>query len=87
METRESRIRYCVPLTSGGQLIGVMTLSEKVFYEPLTFEESDLIQTISKQAASSLLNIRLSESLRQSKELEAFQTMSAFFMHDLKKIA
>ena len=86
-ETKESRIRYCVPLNTAGQLIGIMTLSEKVFYEPLTFEESDLIKTISDQAASSLLNIRLSESLRQSKELEAFQTMSAFFMHDLKNLA
>ncbi len=86
-ETKESRIRYCVPLITAGQLIGIMTLSEKVFYEPLTFEESDLIKTISDQAASSLLNIRLSESLRQSKELEAFQTMSAFFMHDLKNLA
>jgi len=86
-ETKESRIRYCVPLITRGQLIGIMTLSEKVFYEPLTFEESDLIKTISDQAASSLLNIQLSESLRQSKELEAFQTMSAFFMHDLKNLA
>ena len=87
METKESRIRYCVPLIAAHQLIGIMTLSEKVFYESLTFEESDLIKTISDQAASSLLNIRLSESLRQSKELEAFQTMSAFFMHDLKNLA
>jgi len=86
-ETKESRIRYCVPLITAGQLIGIMTLSEKVFYEPLTFEESDLMKTISDQAASSLMNIRLSESLRQSKELEAFQTMSAFFMHDLKNLA
>jgi putative PEP-CTERM system histidine kinase len=87
METKESRIRYCVPLVAAGQLIGIMTLSEKVFYESLTFEESDLIKTISDQAASSLLNIRLGERLRQSKELEAFQTMSAFFMHDLKNLA
>lgn len=87
METKESRIRYCVPLIAAHQLIGIITLSEKVFYESLTFEESDLIKTISDQAASSLLNIRLSESLRQSKELEAFQTMSAFFMHDLKNLA
>jgi len=29
LETRESRIRYCVPLNAAGQLIGIMTLSEK----------------------------------------------------------
>ena len=87
LETKESQIRYCVPLNAAGQLIGIMTLSEKVFYESLTFEESELIKTISDQAAASLLSLRLSERLRQTKELEAFQTMSAFFMHDLKNLA
>lgn len=86
-ETKEARIRYCVPLRAAEQLVGIMTLSEKIFYEPLTFEDSDLLKTIADQAASSLLNIRLSEYLRQVKELEAFQTMSAFFMHDLKNLA
>ncbi len=86
-DTKESRIRYCVPLKAAGHLIGIMTLSEKVFYESITFEESELIKTIADQAAAGLLNLRLSEQLRQTKELEAFQTMSAFFMHDLKNLA
>ena len=86
-ETKESRIRYCVPLNAAGQLIGIMTLSEKVFYEPLSFEESELVKTIADQAAAGLLNLRLSERLRQTRELEAFQSMSAFFMHDLKNLA
>jgi len=85
--TKESRIRYCVPLNAAGQLIGIMTLSEKVFYEPLSFEESELVKTIADQAAAGLLNLRLSERLRQTRELEAFQSMSAFFMHDLKNLA
>ncbi|MBU1053073.1 MAG: PEP-CTERM system histidine kinase PrsK [Proteobacteria bacterium] len=86
-ETRESRIRYCVPLNAAGQLIGIMTLSEKVFYEPLSFEETELVRTIGDQAAAILQNLRLSEHLRKVKELEAFQAMSAFFMHDLKNLA
>lgn len=86
-ETKESRIRYCVPLNAAGHLIGIMTLSEKVFYEPLSFEESELVKTIADQAAAGLLNMELSERLRQTKELEAFQSMSAFFMHDLKNLA
>jgi putative PEP-CTERM system histidine kinase len=87
LETKESRIRYCVPLNAAGQLIGIMTLSEKVFYESLTFEDSELIKTIADQAAASLLNLRFSETLRKAKEQEAFQTMSAFFLHDLKNLA
>jgi len=87
LETKESRIRYCVPLNAAGHLIGIMTMSEKVFYQPLTFEELGLIKTIADQAAAALLNFRLSEQIRQAKELEAFQSMSAFFMHDLKNLA
>jgi hypothetical protein len=40
-----------------------------------------------EQVAASLLNIQLSQKLLQAKELEAFQTMSAFFVHDLKNTA
>jgi putative PEP-CTERM system histidine kinase len=86
-EAKESQIRYCIPLNASGRLVGIMTLSEKVFYEPLTYEETELIKTISDQAAAALMNLRLSERLRQSQELEAFQSMSAFFMHDLKNLA
>jgi putative PEP-CTERM system histidine kinase len=34
-----------------------------------------------------LLNLQLSERLREVKEAEAFQTVSAFMMHDLKNLA
>jgi putative PEP-CTERM system histidine kinase len=34
-----------------------------------------------------LLNIRLSKKVLETKELEAFQAMSAFFVHDLKNTA
>ena len=87
LETKESRIRYCVPLNVAGRLIGIMTLSEKVYYQPLSFEESELVRTIADQTAAGLMNITLSERLRQAREQEAFQTMSAFFMHDLKNLA
>ena len=86
-ETKEARIRYCVPLNAAGHLVGIITLSEKVFYEGLSFEESELLKTIADQAAAALMNLHLSESLRQAKELEAFQSMSAFFLHDLKNLA
>ena len=86
-ENKEARIRYCVPLQAAGRLIGIMTLSEKVFYEPLTVEETDLVKTVADQAAASLLSLRLSEELNQRKESEAFRTMSSFFLHDLKNLA
>jgi len=86
-ETKEGRIRYCVPMRASGRLVGVMTLSSKVFYEPLSFEDSELLKTIADQAAALLLNIELSERLRRAREMEAFRDMSAFFIHDLKNLA
>jgi putative PEP-CTERM system histidine kinase len=84
---REARVRYCVPLSAGGNLLGVMTLGERVEYKPLSFEELDLLKTIADQTAGTLLNLKLSEDLREAKEMEAFQTLSAFMTHDLKNLA
>jgi putative PEP-CTERM system histidine kinase len=50
-------------------------------------EELDLLKCIGDHAAATLLNLRLSGDLLLAKELEAFQTMSAFFVHDLKNAA
>ncbi len=82
-----ARIRYCLPLVAGQNLLGIMTLSDRVGDDPLSVEDFDLLGTIADQVAASLLNLTLSERLREAREMEAFQTMSAFFVHDLKNLA
>ncbi|MGD0625452.1 MAG: XrtA/PEP-CTERM system histidine kinase PrsK [Thermodesulfobacteriota bacterium] len=82
-----TRIRHCLPLIASGKFLGVMTLSDRVGNEPLSSEDFDLLKTIADQTAGSLLNLKLSANLRKAKEMEAFQTMSAFFVHDLKNLA
>jgi len=82
---REARIRYLVPLAAGDDILGFISLDDRVKGQPLSFEESDLLRTIADQLAASLLNLKLSEHLRQAREMQAFQTISAFFVHDLKK--
>ncbi len=79
--------RMCVPLAAQGQLLGVMVLGDRVGDAPYTAEEFDLLKTIGDHVGSSLLNIRLSRRLLESREMEAFQTMSTFFVHDLKNTA
>ena len=86
-ELQMTDVRYCVPLRATGKLIGIMTLGKRVMDQPLLFQDYELLQTIGDQSAAALLNLRLSEKLCQTKELEAFQVMSAFFMHDLKNLA
>ena len=84
---KEGEIRFCVQLIAAGDLIGIMTIGNKVSREPLSFEESELVKAIADQTAASILNRQLLRKLRKAQELEAFQTMSAFFMHDLKNLA
>lgn len=84
---QEARIAHAVPLIAGQQLLGVMTLSSRLTKEPFSVEDADLLKTIADQAAGSLLNLKLAQHLLKAKEMEAFQTLSAFFIHDLKNLA
>ena len=76
--------RICVPLCSGGRWLGCAILADRVNGLPYTIEEFELLKCIGDQVAASLQNLRLTDALMQTKEVEAFQTMSAFFVHDLK---
>ncbi len=86
-EAQKARIGLCVPLCAAGCLVGILALGEKVSNEPYSFEDLELLKTVADQAAANLLTLQLGERLQQAKELEAFQVMSAFFIHDLKNLA
>lgn len=79
--------RIAVPLRAGGSLLGIMIVADRVRGRPLTAEDTALLRTIGDHLGASLLNLRLSERLLESRELEAFQKMSTFFIHDLKNTA
>ncbi len=79
--------RVCVPLVSGAELVGLVTVADRVNGLPFSVEDIDLLKCIGDQVAGSLRNIQLSQKLMQNKEMEAFQAMSAFFVHDLKNTA
>ncbi len=77
----------CIPLEAVGNTVGFMTLSERDNGIPYSTEDLDLIKTIADQTSNALLNLKISEQLRDAKQLETFQTVSAFFVHDLKNLA
>jgi putative PEP-CTERM system histidine kinase len=79
--------RWCIPLRSGEQRLGVLVLADRVNGADYTDEQLQLLRCIASQVASLLLNLRLANELALSREMEAFQTMSAFFVHDLKNAA
>jgi len=79
--------RAGVPLLAGERYLGLIILADRVSGIPYTVEELELLECIGDQVASSLLNLRLTKEIMLGKELEAFQTISAFFVHDLKNAA
>ncbi|MEN9974342.1 MAG: Sensor protein ZraS, partial [Verrucomicrobiota bacterium] len=79
--------RWVVPLVAAEQLVGLMVLADRVNGVPYSHEELDLLKCIGDQLAGGLLNCSLSDAVLQAKEWEAFQTLSTFFVHDLKNAA
>ena len=77
----------CVPLIGGEHWLGAIVLADRVRGLGYSAEEMDLLKCIGEQVAASLLKLRLTEEIMERKELEAFQTMSAFLIHDLKNAA
>jgi putative PEP-CTERM system histidine kinase len=86
-EFEEGGGRVCVPMIAAGELLGVMLLGDRVGGVLFSLQDYDLLKCVGDQIAASLLNSQLSQKLLQARELEAFQTMSAFFVHDLKNTA
>jgi putative PEP-CTERM system histidine kinase len=86
-EFRRGGNRVCVPMVVGGEILGLMILGDRVGGVAFSWQDFDLLKCVGDQIAANLLNVRLSQKLLQAKELEAFQTMSAFFVHDLKNAA
>jgi putative PEP-CTERM system histidine kinase len=82
----EFKIRYCAPLVAGSEFVGFLTLNNPTGL-PFSIEEFDLLKTLADQAAGLILNHKLFENLGRAKEMQAFQTLSAFFVHDLKNVA
>jgi putative PEP-CTERM system histidine kinase len=79
--------RWCVPLRAAEESLGALLLADRVNGADYTVEELELLQCIADQMTSALLNLRLGDEVARARELEAFRTMSAFFVHDLKNAA
>ncbi len=82
-----TRVDYLVPLRVRDELVGVLALGDRVRGKPLGYEDRELLEVLAEQTAAILTRIRLARRLREASEMEAFQSMSAFFIHDLKNLA
>ena len=79
--------RICVPIRAIGSLLGIITVGDRVGNLSMSIEDLDLLKSVGDQVARELTRIRLSRRLSETKEMQAFQTMATFFVHDLKNTA
>jgi len=78
---------YFLPLATRDEVLGLLIVGDRVSGLSFTEEEFDLMRTLGNQIVANLLSLKLSSRLGEAQKLEAFQTMSAFFVHDLKNTA
>lgn len=79
--------RICAPLVTQGEVLGFVVLADRVRGVGFSLQDYDMLRCVADDAAAHLSNVQLSRQLLRAKELEAFQTMAAFFVHDLKNAA
>ncbi|VAV85707.1 Sensory transduction histidine kinases [hydrothermal vent metagenome] len=82
----EIKAALLVPLKSGEEFLGFVALGERIVGDVYNYEDYDILKTMARQAASSILNLKQSEELAHSREMDAFNKISSFIMHDLKNL-
>ncbi len=79
--------RIAVALIRGDRFVGMLVVGDRVSGVPFSVQDLDMLKCVADHATSSVLSGQSSQRLMQARELEAFQTMAAFFVHDLKNAA
>ena len=72
-----------IPLQVEGEVFGLLAIGPPPGAR-LTQEDDDLLATFANQAATVILNARLTEQLARARELETLHRVSTFVLHDLK---
>ena len=85
IKTNDS-IWLLVPLIIQMKLIGFVILSKPKFGNEITYEDRDLMTNISTQVASHLLLHQQEKVISDAKQLETYNRLSAFIMHDINNV-
>jgi putative PEP-CTERM system histidine kinase len=76
-----------VPLLHGTTLEGFVVLSRSGTVGQLNWEDTDILKTVGRQAATHLAMMRVSEALSDAQRFDAFNRLSSYVVHDLKNVA
>lgn len=75
-----------LPLLTEQNLVGFMVLTKPIHETALSWEDLDLLKAVGRQVASYLDRHQAAEQIAESKQLDAFNKLTAFVMHDLKNL-
>lgn len=75
-----------VPLVIRGEVMGMVVVAAPRVRRPLTWEDFDILKTVSRHAAATLATERALNDLSDARRLEAFSKRTAFLVHDVKNI-
>ncbi len=75
------------PMTVGDQLLGMIGLGREFTGGHYGHDDFDLLLALGTQTATALLAGRMAEALARARQQEAWDTMSAFILHDVKNAA
>ncbi len=75
-----------VPLMQDQELLAFIIFSCPNTYRDFNWEDSELLKTCGRQAASYLALLSVTEDLTDARQFEAFNQLSAFVVHDLKNL-
>jgi len=80
------RASIIVPLQQGDELLGFVALLRSQTKTHLNWEDSDMLKTVGRQAASYLAMQEANEALASSRQFDAFNRLSSYVVHDLKNL-
>ncbi len=75
-----------IPLVHRDDLVGFVVILESSTKRTLNWEDTDMLKTVGRQAASYLELFHVSEALAESRQFDAFNRLSSFVVHDLKNL-
>ena len=83
---RRADARLIIPLIFDKKVEGLMFFKKQLVEEEFNYEDYDLMKTLAKQAAQSIVSYRLAEELVVTMEMAAMAKMSSFVIHDIKNL-
>jgi signal transduction histidine kinase/uncharacterized membrane protein (GlpM family) len=76
----------CAPLVAGADIVGFLLVGADLSGQPYAVDDFELLSAVTTQAAVQIRNIELTREIMTVTELNLFNKMSSFIMHDIKNL-